>query len=208
MKMTKRGLSFTNAVLATAICLLPTTVALGQDQTPANSGWNTPSAERKITFNGRSLTATQRASLETLERAYGGRLPDGAYWYDNRTGIMGVWNGPSLIQLPPGMGLGGAMPANCSGGGTGVFVNGRELHVLDVLALSKLGPVLPGRYWVDANGDFGYERGPRLGNLVAIAQQLGQPKQRCFTCGQWKAGDPIVNAGGFLDPKTGYTGPR
>jgi hypothetical protein len=133
---------------------------------------------RKITFNGRSLTAAQLARLEDLERPYSLRIPNGEYWYDNRSGAAGFWGGPAVAILGPGLELGGPMPANCSGGGTGrftgTFINGRELHPIDVAFLSSISPtgqVLPGRFWVNANGDFGYEGGPLIYNLYRLAQE-------------------------------------
>jgi hypothetical protein len=63
------------------------------------------------------------------------------------------------------------MPPNCSGGGTGVFFNGRELHPLDVLALRTFTVVYPGRYWVNSQGIGGLEGGPPSFNLVTLAQQ-------------------------------------
>jgi hypothetical protein len=123
---------------------------------------------RNILFNGDALTPRQLVTLEALERRYAARLPDGAYWYDNRTGAMGLWNGPAFGIVPAGLGLGGPMPPNCSGGETGVFVNGRELHPLDVASLSRIGPVYRGRYWMNAYGDFGFENGPILGNMIAL----------------------------------------
>jgi hypothetical protein len=54
---------------------------------------------------------------------------------------------------------------------TGVFINGRELHPLDVQGLQQLiGQVLPGRWWVDAQGNYGLEGGPPLGNLMVLAR--------------------------------------
>jgi hypothetical protein len=133
-----------------------------------------PAAGRQLKFNGRRLPPGQLATLERLE-LWMGRLPDGDYWYDGQTGASGRWGGPTLAFLPPGLDLGGALPAEASGGGrgtlTGVFVNGRELHPIDVLGLRELlGAVLPGRWWVDARGYYGLEGGPPLGNLAAIAQ--------------------------------------
>ena len=140
---------------------------------------------RNITFNGQILTPDQQYRLELLERYYRVRLPDNRYWYDNRSGVMGLWNGPAVAVLPPGLGFGGPMPANCSGGGTRVFVNGRELHPLDVARLAQIMPVYPGRYWVDANGDFGIEHGPKLGNLIAIsAPAQGDGQHRVYGPGE------------------------
>jgi hypothetical protein len=157
-------------------------------------GQATPSV-RNIRFNGRTLTAEQQARLETLERSYGVRIPDNDYWYDNRSGAAGFWKGPAVAGLPPGLGLGGPMPANCSGGGTRVFVNGRELHPYDVAALSQLGPVIPGRYWLNANGNFGIEGGPMLGNLFLLARQVRSPgPHRVYAPGELSG--IIVNSAG------------
>jgi hypothetical protein len=70
----------------------------------------------------------------------------------------------------PGISVGGPLRADSSGGNTNVFINGRELHFLDVLGLQQLGPVLPGRYWVDAYWNCGYEGGPALFNLAQLMQ--------------------------------------
>lgn len=129
-------------------------------------------------INGRALTTAQSKTLEQLERSMG-RLADGAYWYDARTGASGRWGGPTLAFLPAGLDLGGPLPAEASGGGsgrvTGVFVNGRELHPLDVAMMQQLvGQVWPGRWWVDAQGNFGLEGGPPVGNLVMLARSRSQ----------------------------------
>ena len=150
---------------------------------------------RNVRFNGRTLTAQQMAYVEALERQAGVRIPDNDYWYDNRSGAAGIWNGPTLAALPPGLGLGGPMPANCSGGGTRVFVNGRELHPVDVARLMQLGPVLPGRYWVDGNGNFGYEGGPPLGNLILLSRQTqSRGQHRVYEPGELSG--LIVNSAG------------
>jgi hypothetical protein len=64
--------------------------------------------------------------------------------------------------------------ADASGGNTGVFINGRELHMLDVMALQQFMPVRQGGFWVDAQGNFGYEGGPYMGNLVQIIAASGR----------------------------------
>ncbi len=53
---------------------------------------------------------------------------------------------------------------------TGVFINGRELHTLDVAGLRRYGPVYPGRYWWDRFGNVGLEGGPMLFNFYAVLQ--------------------------------------
>jgi hypothetical protein len=79
------------------------------------------------------------------------------------------------------------MPAECSGGNTGVFINGRELHQIDVMLLSQIGPVLRGKFWLDSNGLFGFEGGPALGNLFAAANAAasrGQGQHRVYAPGE------------------------
>jgi hypothetical protein len=72
----------------------------------------------------------------------------------------------------PGLDLGGPLAADASGRGTNVFVNGRELHLYDVLALQQItGPILPGRYFITSQGLAGYEGGPPMWNIAAMAAQ-------------------------------------
>ena len=108
--------------------------------------------------------------VNTLERAVGSTVRDGDYWYDRACGAWGMKGGPCAGFIRPGIALGGPLRRDASQGNTGVFVNGRELHVVDVIALQRLGPVFPGRYWVDGLGNFGIEGGPRMGNLAAAGQ--------------------------------------
>ncbi len=128
-------------------------------------------------FNARELDQTGWAVLLQIEAATRSRIPDGDYWYDPLCGAAGVWGGPALAFLPAGLPLGGAVPAQASGGGngrvSGVFVNGRELHRQDVQVLTQIYGVAPqpGRYWVDAAGNAGYEGGPPFVNLIQAARQ-------------------------------------
>lgn len=131
----------------------------------------------RIRIHGRPLTDQDRQTIAQLEQRAGRPAADGDYWYDNATGVLGLWNGPGIAILPAGLGLGGAMPANASGGGngqlTGVFLNGRELHPIDYRTLSQLvgQPIQPGRYWADAQGYAGQEGGPALVNFYQLAHQ-------------------------------------
>src|SRR6185436_15666628 len=110
--------------------------------------------------------------LETKQR-YPSRIPDGRYWYDRVSGAWGLEGGPCAGFVLPGQTIGGELRADASGGNTGVFINGRELHRLDVMALQQFTPVRQGRFWVDAQGNFGYEGGPYAGNLVQIIAASG-----------------------------------
>jgi hypothetical protein len=57
-----------------------------------------------------------------------------------------------------GLSLGGGPLAPDASGqsGTSCFINGRELHALDIMALQAMGILtLPGHWWLDANGSYG-----------------------------------------------------
>jgi len=128
-----------------------------------------------IQFNGAPLDAAGRQTLRQLE-AYIGEVPAGRYWYDAASGGAGVWGGPAAAYLGPGLALGGGLPSTASGGGdgrlTGVFVNGRELHPVDVAGLRQvLGNVEAGRWWWDAAGNVGREGGPMAFNFYWVLQQ-------------------------------------
>lgn len=134
---------------------------------PASSQ-TTQTSSRNVIINGSHLNDEQ---LTTLERMYHTHIQDGAYWYDRICGAWGLQGGPTLGFIQAGLDLGGSLQTNASNGDTGVFINGRQLHRLDVIGLQKLGPVLPGRYWVDAMGNVGFEGGMMFGNLWLLAQQ-------------------------------------
>lgn len=74
------------------------------------------------------------------------------------------------------MNIGGPLQPNASNGNTGVFINGRQLHMMDTIAfLQHTGrPAIPGRWWVDAMGNCGMEGNPiPLMNLVAVSKMSG-----------------------------------
>jgi hypothetical protein len=171
-----------------------------------------PRDQRRITFNGGALDERGRRVLDQLERFSGTRLPDGDYWYDPLSGAAGRWGGPAAVLLLPGLPLGGRLPAQASGGGngrlTGIFVNGRELHPYDVQALiATYGQAWPGRWWVNAVGDFGPEGGPPIGNLrrAAAASRGGSSWLRGGGTGSgsfWAGGD----GNGYVWAQDGFSG--
>lgn len=110
------------------------------------------------------------ATLKQIERAYGVPVKPGRYWYDQATGVWGLEGGPSAGRIAPGLRLGGPLRADASKGDTGIFVNGRELHRLEVLAVSRCMQTVPGRYWVAQNGVGGYEGGPPLFDLNVLCR--------------------------------------
>ena len=126
----------------------------------------------RIVVNGVRLSLQTEAQL----RAAGIVLPPGDYWYDFVSGWWGNEGGPSIGQLPPGLRLGGALRTDASGGGTGTFINGRELHPVEVQQLTLLfnAPVPRLRFWMNAQGIGGPEGGPATFSLQAAAQARQQ----------------------------------
>jgi len=125
-------------------------------------------ADKKVVINGTQLTAK---NIQTLERSYGVPLQTGRYWYDKMSGLWGYAGQPTAGQILPGLQLGGLLKANASNGNTGVFINGRQLPVVEVTYLQQLGTVYKGRYWMNAQGVGGIEGGPAIFDLGAAARQ-------------------------------------
>jgi hypothetical protein len=123
---------------------------------------------RPVYFNE---TLANDEDVIALEMAYHVTIPNGDYWYDRYCGAWGIVGGPTEGFIRPGLDLGGPLKANASRGHTGTFVNGRELHTLDVAALRRFMPVYRGHFWVDADGNGGYEGGPAIFNIKQLAQQ-------------------------------------
>src|SRR3982751_944680 len=87
------------------------------------------------------------------------------------SGAWGMHGGPTAGFTLAGLDLGGPLKADASAGNTGVFLNGRQLHQYDVLALMQLTPVYQGRFWMDAMGNVGVEGQPAVINLWVLASQ-------------------------------------
>lgn len=152
-------------------------------------------SQRNVSINDRRLTD---AELAQIEQAYRIRVGDADYWYDPVLGAWGVKGGPALGLIAAGINLGGALRADASGGGTAVFVNGRELHPYDVMALQQItGPIQPGRYFITAQGLAGYEGGPAMWDLAAMAAQA----QGGGGSNTWQG--RVTGASGFSDGTTG-----
>ena len=130
----------------------------------------TASSQRRVVINDTRLTD---ATLQQIENAYRIRIPDAEYWYDRVLGAWGPKGGPTMGFIVPGLALGGPLRPDASGPtATGIFVNGRELHPNDVGALQRItGPIMPGRYFINASGLAGFEGGPPQWNLAAMAAQ-------------------------------------
>lgn len=142
-----------------------------QSQSPPKNPSTANAPARQVFVNGVLLRDDQ---VNFLEQKYRSPLPNGNYWYDRMCGAWGVMGGPVLCTLEPNHDIGGPLQPGASLGNTGVFINGRELHYLDMALLQRVVPmIIPGRWWLDVYGNFGSEGGPMLGNLWTLAQSQG-----------------------------------
>jgi len=148
--------------------------------------------------------------VSAMEQQYRARIPDGRYWYDKLSGAWGLAGGPTSGFTLAGLDIGGPLKADASNGHTGVFINGRQLHVMDVLGLQQLiGAVYPGRYWVDAYGNAGFEGGPALVNLVMVARSRSSQQGGAYSAYTRTGGMFGSDGNGCLvysDREVSYTG--
>ena len=148
-----------------------------------------------IIVNGQELSAEDGTAL----MQYYGVIAAGRYWYDPVSGFWGNEGGPNVGQIMPGLALGGPLRANASGGGTGVFINGREIHAIEYLQLQQMyGSVTPGRYWMNAQLIGGFEGGPAIFNLNAASGQGSGSGYNVNTYGGSLMSDG--NCSGYLHP--------
>ncbi len=132
------------------------------------TGCGLAQTSRQIIINGELLAD---ADLLALESYYQVVIPEGRYWYDPISGLVGPEHGPSAGQIMPGLAL-GTLSSSASGSGTGTFINGRELHWQEVQDLQRLlGIVYPGYFWMDAKGNVGAIGGTYLFNLFDLIYQ-------------------------------------
>lgn len=134
---------------------------------PASSDSQESSA---VIINGKALSDAQ---LAELEKSYGIRPKAGKYWYDARSGLYGVVGYQAYGFMMPNHEF-GPLDSKVSQGNTGVFVNGREIPLGEYTVWSYMvgSWIQPGRYWLDSNGNAGYEGNPYPAiNLFAAAQQ-------------------------------------
>jgi hypothetical protein len=138
----------------------------------ASTAW-AAEGDAKVIINGRALN---RETLAELHRLYPVPIAAGRYWYDPVSGAYGVEGNPVAGQMLPGLRLGGPLRADASHGTSGVFINGRQLTIGEKSYLEQLcqTPVTPARYWVNAQGQGGFEGGPASFNLSLCGQTDGQ----------------------------------
>ncbi|KAI5647152.1 hypothetical protein M9H77_33157 [Catharanthus roseus] len=100
------------------------------------SNSNIEQEKANVTVNGNLIPGRLIEKAEKLA----GPIHPGNYWYDFRAGFWGVMGGPCLGIIPPFIEeFNYPIAANCSGGKTGIFVNGRELHRKDLNLLANRG---------------------------------------------------------------------
>jgi hypothetical protein len=124
-----------------------------------------------VVINGAALT--RRQSEEFVQR-YGVAPVPGSYWYDSKSGLWGLAGQAAAGFLLAGHDF-GALARNASNGNTSIFLNGREMPQGEVLVFGALaGPIAPGRYWLDGQGNYGYEgMAIPVGNLYVMAAAAG-----------------------------------
>ncbi|CAM8899648.1 unnamed protein product [Rhodiola kirilowii] len=118
--------------------------------------------------------------VKNAEDLAGPILP-GNYWYDFRAGFWGVTGGPCLGIIPPRIKqFDYPISENCSGGTSGVIVNGRELHKKDLALLHSRGlPIERGKsYTVEISGRvLDKDSGEELNSLGQLAPTIERLKR-------------------------------
>lgn len=108
--------------------------------------------KRKIFINGQLIPDRQIALAE--QRV--GKIEAGRYWYDPTSGFWGPMGGPAFGIVQPMMREfgSGVLARDSSGGRTGVFLNGREVHKKELNILVRKGlPDAPGgNFILEADG--------------------------------------------------------
>lgn len=143
-------------LVAAALVVTVAQVASGGRITGQGLGIGSSSSFVAIVYiNGVRLKPEQIGLLD----AAGIELHTGRYWYDGRCGALGPEGAGVTGFAPASLDLGGGiLRPDSSGGHTGIFINGRQLHVSDVISLGAKGVSLkPGRYWLDDDGRGGAE---------------------------------------------------
>jgi len=138
-----------------------------QAATPTGAAQPAPAGD--VIINGVKLTPKHE---DEFVQRYGIAPVPGTYWYDAKSGLWGLAGQQAAGFLYAGHDFGTLAP-NASNGRTSIFLNGREMPQSEVLVFSSLlgGMIQPGRYWLDEQGNYGYEGMPiAAGNLYLMAQ--------------------------------------
>lgn len=156
-----------------------------------------------VYVNCRDLTAEQ---IHALQGTYRFAPQPARYWYDSRSGAWGFEGREAAGFILPGHEFGPVAP-DASQGNTGVFINGRQINLVEALRIQQtFGAVYPGQWWLDGKtGNFGIEGNPiPLGNVFA-ALQAQQSATRGdnfwsthFACGNDNGQSGYVDVGGTV----------
>lgn len=167
------------------------------------------SFSQSVIINDRELTMEQ---IQEIYQIYGIKPKPGKYWYDSRSGAYGIKEGPVIGVMYPGHQYGN-LASNASLGNSGVFINNRQLQSTEAIQLANLfgyyKPV-PGRYWMNSNGDIGVEGyAYAIGNIymaIAIAQRSqanwSTRSGNLWSSGLYSGGNYYTGANG--QPSQGY----
>ncbi|MEM6929940.1 MAG: hypothetical protein AAF602_23585, partial [Myxococcota bacterium] len=158
----------TPSVLYTLLVAWMAMAAVVGVSTPAVAAPPAAEARTGVVINGKELTPAQYMSFARMYRV---PPQPGQWWYDPKSGQFGRVGEPVSGLVRPGHDF-GPLAADASRGTTGVFLNGRQLPVTEVtLYTMLLGPILPGRYWLDPQGNVGREGNPMpVANLVVAGR--------------------------------------
>src|SRR5579872_13948 len=122
-----------------------------------------------IFINGKELTPEQASGMAAAYRY--APIP-GRYWYDSRSGAWGFEGHETAGFLLPGYNF-GPLAADASHGNTGVFINGRQINMIEAMRIRQtFGAVYRGRWWLDGRtGYYGLEgNSVPVGNVIAALQ--------------------------------------
>ncbi|EWH09531.1 hypothetical protein DS2_11888 [Catenovulum agarivorans DS-2] len=112
------------------------------------------SVSKEIVINQKVLSAQQ---IEQLEMKLGYDIQSGHYWYDAESGLWGIANGPALGQTQKGLIKNSKLAAKASNGGSGVFINGRELCAQEIVFCQQQTEhvLAKGHYRLNESGQLG-----------------------------------------------------
>lgn len=169
---------------------------------PVNAGSaGAPATAPSGAAQGTGVFINQRAAtpeqLDELKRTYGAAPPPGRYWYDSRSGLYGNWGHEAAGYIRPGHDF-GPVPAEASAGNTGVFINGRQINLVEAQFIQRLfGAVYQGKWWLDGqNGNLGMEGNPTPIANIVVAMQNAQRSGGGGGGGGYRWRDNINNSSG------------
>lgn len=135
-----------------------------------------PTIGKRVMINDYCLTAEE---IQTLSKDFGIQFYEGNFWYDANSGAWGYKAGPTAGYLADNLPIRYPLRSDASNGQTGIYVNGRQLPLQDLVDLQQAFPtIFQGYYWLDGLGNFGLIGGPFLGNLRQIVQSQATGKRK------------------------------